>query len=53
MRDGCALVNTEGRIIVANLVSQTVGDVVRSREGWRIFDIPASGWSVLGLEPQR
>ncbi len=53
MSDGCAVVNTEGRIIVANLVSQTVGDVVRSREGWRIFDIPTSGWSVLGLEPER
>jgi DNA-binding FadR family transcriptional regulator len=52
MSDGCAVVNTEGRIIVANVVSQTVGDVVRSREGWRTFDIPTSGWSVLGLRPE-
>jgi hypothetical protein len=53
MSEGCAVVNAEDRIVVANLVSEMVGDVVRSRAGWRTLDIPAIGWSVLGIGPER
>jgi hypothetical protein len=52
MSDGCAVVNAEGRIIVANLVSLTVGDVVRTTDAWRAFEIPAGDWSVLTGEPR-
>ena len=50
MSDDCAVVNAEDRIVVANLVSNTVGDVLRSRAGWRVLEIAANGWSVLAIE---
>jgi DNA-binding FadR family transcriptional regulator len=50
MSDGCAVVNAEGRIIVANLVRRMVGDVVRSRTAWRVLDVAGCGWSVMEVD---
>lgn len=53
MPEGCVVVNAEDRIVVANVVSRAVGDVVHSRRGWRSIDIPSTGWSVLGAQSER
>ena len=41
------LVNTEGRVIVSNVLQHSVGDVVPDRDGYTVDDALPFGWSLL------
>lgn len=43
----CAVINPDNRVIVANMVNQTVGDVVSPIAGYRSIEIPEVGLAVL------
>jgi hypothetical protein len=45
--DESYLLNVENRVIVSNSVQHGVGDVMTTREGYRVVEFPAIGWSLL------
>lgn len=47
------LLNVENRVIVSNSVAHGVGDVMLEREGFRVREFPAFGWSLVERVPSQ